>query len=425
MAEGHGSLRVTPYKFGRAGAGADGGGCIAMTNIPPVVTVLGRLASYLSAKQPIITDLWLQAVRRDDDVDSAIRLTHDQLIDHLPSLYASLCEFLRERDPELLQEEVKRDAHKHGVHRWRNGYHLAELLREIDILRRILLATTLTQFGETDPQFRGTIEITARTLVQEFFSEVTMNSAEQFMEEQQAATNRYIAELERTNRGLERAVSQRQRLTSVLAHELRNFVQSLSYAAQLWESDPNNQQARIAAQSQIRDMHDLLQLLLEHSTVIGAAQPLTIETFDAHELCQELLLTYHGAAEAKGLTLIAALQVDSCVVTGDRLKTKQIIANLVSNAIKYTPSGNVTVRLTTSNADRWAVIVSDTGPGITDQAGSRLQDGLGTDDEALPGRGLGLGIVKDLVDLLGGSIHMMSTIGKGTSFEVLLPRTLS
>lgn len=81
-----------------------------------------------------------------------------------------------------MHDEVQRDARQHGGHRWRNGYRLDEVLRELDILGRILVASTLTRFGESEPDFKGTIEIAARTLVLEFFSAVTIGSVKQFME---------------------------------------------------------------------------------------------------------------------------------------------------------------------------------------------------------------------------------------------------
>jgi signal transduction histidine kinase len=61
---------------------------------------------------------------------------------------------------------------------------------------------------------------------------------------------------------------------------------------------------------------------------------------------------------------------------------------------------------------------------MTAEAGARLVEGLGSSDEALWGRGIGLGITKDLVDLLGGTIRVVSTLGEGSRFEVVLPSQL-
>ncbi|MGH8177164.1 MAG: sensor histidine kinase [Steroidobacter sp.] len=385
-------------------------------------TVLSRLASYLEAQQQAITEQWLLAVRRDSQIDSADRLTHQQLLDHLPQLYGELCSFLRERDAAILQDGVERDARKHGHYRWRDGYRLDEVLREVEILSRVLQASTLTRFRELEPEFRGVTEITGRTLVQEFFSEVTISSAQQYTAEQQGAAARYVEQLEQANRSLQRASSQRQRLTTVIAHELRNFVQGLSYAAGVWERQPEDVKARALVQVQIRDMHDVLQRLLEHSTGIGEGQPLTIEEYDPRALSDELAATHGPSAAEKGLRFSVSNHAAPRAVIGDRLKTRQVMANLVSNAIKYTEEGEVSLRLAAVDHAQWRIEVSDTGPGMTADTGARLIAGLGSIDEALPGRGIGLGITRDLIDLLGGSIQVVSTSGEGSRVEVVLPQ---
>jgi signal transduction histidine kinase len=98
----------------------------------------------------------------------------------------------------------------------------------------------------------------------------------------------YQAQLAIAKAELERTSAQRQRFMAVVAHELRNFVQGLSYAAQLWEKQPDNKRALLFAQTQIRDMQELLHLLLEHSTLVGARQPPSLQPFDLQALCEEL-----------------------------------------------------------------------------------------------------------------------------------------
>jgi signal transduction histidine kinase len=387
--------------------------------------MLSRLASYLEAQQQSIADQWLLAVRRDAEIDTATRLTHQQLLDHLPDLYAELCTFLRERDADVLQEEVQRDARKHGGHRWHDGYRLEEVLREVEILRRTLVTAILIRFGEMEPDFKGAVEITAHTLLGEFFSALTIGSIKQFVDEQEAVRAQYAEELRQTNQSLQRALSQRQRLTSVVAHELRNFVQALDYTTRLSTRRPQDTRAQELAQQQIKDMHELLQQLLDHSTMIGEAQVLNVDQFDPRQLCDEVIATYRPGAEAKGLRLLLENRSAPASVQGDRLRTKQVIANLVSNAVKYTVKGEVSVSVGASNDAHWFIKVSDTGPGITAEAGARLIEGLGSADETLPGRGIGLGITKDLVDLLGGSIRVVSMHQTGSLFEVLLPQNIS
>ena len=78
----------------------------------PRATML-RFADYLAKQEAALTEQWLLVVRRDPQIAAADRLTHQQLVDHLPELYRQLCDFLRKRDAGALAEDVKSDAEQH------------------------------------------------------------------------------------------------------------------------------------------------------------------------------------------------------------------------------------------------------------------------------------------------------------------------
>ena len=110
-------------------------------------------------------------------------------------------------------------------------------------------------------------------------------------------------------------------------------------------------------------------------------------------------------------------------ILGDRQRMGQILVNLVSNAIKYTDEGEVRVRAYLPGDGRWALEVSDTGRGISrdDQARVfepfRRASGL----SGYGGSGLGLSIVKQLVEMMRGEIRLRSEVGQGSTFTVILP----
>jgi signal transduction histidine kinase len=114
----------------------------------------------------------------------------------------------------------------------------------------------------------------------------------------------------------------------------------------------------------------------------------------------------------------------------DRVRLKQIVVNLVSNAIKFTPSGTVTVEVDCDEeAKRFRISVIDTGTGIAQADAERifepfdqLQHGA---LEAATGTGLGLAIVRRLCDLLGGTVALQSEVGRGSRFTVELPRVMT
>jgi signal transduction histidine kinase len=114
-------------------------------------------------------------------------------------------------------------------------------------------------------------------------------------------------------------------------------------------------------------------------------------------------------------------------VVTDATKLQRIITNLVQNAIKYTPQGGtVTLKFLEAAADKWAIRVSDNGPGIPAEHRSKIFEEFhripGT--ERQEGTGLGLSIVRQLVSVLGGVIAVASEVGRGSTFEVTLPLVL-
>jgi len=127
-------------------------------------------------------------------------------------------------------------------------------------------------------------------------------------------------------------------------------------------------------------------------------------------------------AEAKSLHLRSEFDSSLDFVTLNRLRVKQIAVNLISNAMKYTRSGEIGFALVKLGADRWCLRVSDTGEGISledqERVFGELERAAGAD---IPGAGLGLAIVKELVWSLSGEIWVVSEKGKGSVFEIRLP----
>lgn len=390
---------------------------------------LAKLADYLEAQQTTATDQWLMAVRRDPEIAAANRLTHQQLLDHLPEIYQECCAFLRTRDPAVLVEDAKSDAQTHGEIRWADGYKIAELIRELEVFRGILGGIVL-RFGDIDPRFRGPIVAAASSSLQQFFGEVTVHSVAQYADEQQRVVQTYTAqvesanvELSRANASLQQALSERERLLVVVAHEVRAFLQGVTLAGQTSLAAAGPQKAE-ALDQQLKDVQDLLGQLLDHTTLISNREPLSAAAFDPAQLHDELLQIYRPAAGEKGLALVGACAEAPRLVVANRLKVKQVAANLLSNAIKYTAAGHVSLVFGVRDADRWVIQIADTGPGLQAQAAKQLFGG-GPDTEVVPSRGIGLAITRDLVELLGGSLQVITKTGGGSVFEIVLPIDVS
>jgi signal transduction histidine kinase len=387
---------------------------------------LAKLADHLEAQRAALTDQWLLAVRRDPEIAAADRLTHQQLVDHLPEIFAECCAFLRTRDATVLVEDAKSDAKLHGGIRWADGYKIDELIRELEVFRGIL-ATVVARFGDIDPRFHGPVVVSATSLLQQFFGEVSVHSVAQFAEEQQRVVQTYTQQLEsanlelsRANASLQQALSERQRLTAIIAHEVRNFLQGLRYVARS-SNDARGERAVSYAEAQLRDVEDLLAQLLDHTALIANREPLAIAEFDPAALHEELVQLYQPVARQRNLAFLGGCNGLPAKVVGDRLKIKQIASNLVSNALKYTNEGHVSLAFGAHDADRWVLRVADTGPGLSAEAAERLFGGFPNGGEVVPRRGIGLAITKDLIDLLGGSVQVVTKTGGGTVIDVVLP----
>lgn len=386
---------------------------------------LAKLADYLESQRVAVTDQWLLAVRRDPEIAAADRLTHQQLVDHLPEIFQECCAFLRTRDASVLVEDAKSDAKVHGGVRWADGYKIDELIRELEVFRGIL-ATLVARYGEIDPRFHGAIMISATSLLQQFFGEVTVHSVAQYAGEQEKVVQTYTRQLEstnlelsRANRSLQQAMSERQRLTAIVAHEVRNFLQGFKFVARAAEQ--GSDVALPHAEAQLRDVEQLLSQLLDHTTLIANREPVAAEPFSPASLFEELIAVYRPVAQQKNLSLLGSCSDVPEQVVGDRLKIKQVAANLLSNSVKYTIEGHVSLSFAIQDSRRWVVRIADSGPGLAPEATQRLFGGFAGSSEVVPRRGIGLAITKDLVDLLGGSIQVITKTGAGTVIEVVLP----
>ncbi|WDT75161.1 MAG: ATP-binding protein [Candidatus Manganitrophus sp.] len=130
--------------------------------------------------------------------------------------------------------------------------------------------------------------------------------------------------------------------------------------------------------------------------------------------------------EEKGLKVAFINEDGPLPIHSDSKKIEQIVTNLISNAIKFTDHGSVTVRLSDRSAEQRAVIeVTDTGIGIDEGDLPRLFEPFyqadPSDTRSHEGSGLGLSIVKRFTELLGGTVRVASTLGVGTTFTLSLP----
>jgi signal transduction histidine kinase len=166
----------------------------------------------------------------------------------------------------------------------------------------------------------------------------------------------------------------------------------------------------------------MLDTLMDISEAESGTMALQREDVPLSEVVARALELYGEVAEAKGVALVADVK-RAAIVKGDRTRLEQVAANLVDNAIKYTPHGgrvNVEVDADTGRA---ILIVRDTGAGIPPDELSRIWERLFRGDTSRAERGLGLGLslVKAIVEAHGGSVDVTSTPGQGSTFKAVIP----
>ena len=153
------------------------------------------------------------------------------------------------------------------------------------------------------------------------------------------------------------------------------------------------------------------------------------ETVSLRGVLESGLLTVEAEARAREVVLVRE-EMQDLYVAGSRLRLEQAFLNLLANAIKFNrPDGEVRVKITQHDDGRVAVLIADTGVGIPSQDLPRIFERFYRVDKArsrqVGGTGLGLSIVKHVIERMNGTVTVESQVGKGTTFQVLLPAAAS
>jgi len=166
----------------------------------------------------------------------------------------------------------------------------------------------------------------------------------------------------------------------------------------------------------------MLNTLMDISEAESGAMPLQREPLRLAEVVDRAVDLYRDVAESKGVVLSADVASDVSVVA-DRVRLEQVAANLIDNALKYTPRGGRVVVEARREDGRAQLIVRDTGPGIPPDELPKIWERLFRGDRSRAERGLGLGLslVKAIVQAHGGTVQASSELGKGSTFSVSLP----
>lgn len=235
---------------------------------------------------------------------------------------------------------------------------------------------------------------------------------------------------------------------SNMSHELRTPLNSLLLLAQLLSENKTgnlNSQEVESAKIIYGSGNDLLKLIneiLDLSKIEAGQMDLQIATVKINDLAESIISSFKHMTEEKGLKLEVVIHDDAPKeIISDYKRVEQVIRNLMSNSIKFTNSGGITIVFSTpaigtdlsksgiSNEKCLSIEVNDTGIGISPENQKIIFDAFrqvdGGTTRKYGGTGLGLSISRDLASLLGGEIQVESELGKGSKFTLYLPVSIS
>jgi signal transduction histidine kinase len=212
-----------------------------------------------------------------------------------------------------------------------------------------------------------------------------------------------------------------------VAHDLRTPMTRLRVSAEsaLATNDPaRHREALSDVLEESERVLSMLTTLMDISEAETGTMKLNVSTVELARLATEAAELYEDAADEAGVSLQVSVPPD-LTVPADRDRLRQALANLVDNAIKYTPPGGRVGIAAAVDGDAVLIRVSDTGPGISAQDMPRIFDRLYRGDQSRATRGLGLGLslVRAYVEAQGGSVTVDSKPGQGSTFMIRLPLT--
>ena len=247
------------------------------------------------------------------------------------------------------------------------------------------------------------------------------------------AFNAMLDRISERNSELSRANRLKDEFLATLSHELRTPLGAVLGWTRVLRTTgaegATRERALEAIERNARAQARLIEDLLEISRIVSGKLSLQVKPVDLVEIIDAAVDVVRPAAAAKQIALTTDMAVRPAMTSGDPDRLQQIVWNLISNAVKFTPPGGAArIRLTRSNGYR--IVVTDTGEGIDPRFLPHVFDAFrqadGTTTREHGGLGLGLAIARELVELHGGTIKARSDgAGRGSTFQVDLPSVVS
>lgn len=366
---------------------------------------LEKLAELVRQHREALLTRWREQVRQ---IPSAAVLDTPTLNDHIPSLLDELAVALATQTEETIPEALREGSPpEHGVQRVKDGFDIEEVVAEYNIMRGCIhdlgdshgLRLQGKPFHIINKIFDGAIGLAVQTYADQQASDIKRRREE------------YLA---------------------FVAHDLRTPLSAISLSAEFLEMNAERFGGAANATRMIRTLRrnvqrleELISKVLEENTNLEAESGIVLQrrAFDLWPLVESLVQDLQPLAAAASARLINDVS-DEIVVYADAGHLRRIMENMITNAIRYAPRGEVVVgALETETDDGVECWVRDNGAGIPAEILRVVFEKGMTDPQNEEGAGLGLGlaIVKMFAEAHGGKVAVESTEGSGSTFRVWLP----
>lgn len=288
----------------------------------------------------------------------------------------------------------------------------------------------VAQFSQTDSRLAGELTFGATALAMTLA--LILNRMFRRQHDLAIAHEQLVDERLRVLEEAERTARSKSDIVATLSHEIRNGLTGVTHvlaaaAGRGGRAAPSREQLN-AALDAAQDLIAVLNATLDSETAESGRLQVDAHPFDPVRLVQDLILLDKPHAATKGLEL--SVHIDPLLrgaargaVIADALRTRQVVSNLLGNAIKYTMRGRVEVRLEVRD-ELIAIEVADTGPGLSSEEMEQAFEPFRRVERTgagVNGAGLGLSLARQLARLMGGALDARSAVGVGSCFTLTLP----
>ena len=379
----------------------------------------------------VIAAKLVRAIEQDSSITSSNSLSFEALKNHLPAVCHTIVRAIAEHDVSFLAIAESDEICQHGNTRSAQNFAPEEIIREFFLLKKIVLKQLETQLLNSSPteiiDLIGLVDLVINKVMENCFNSYVVSRRQQLESLHQ--------QIFFTHQEIRRLIADRQDSLEYLAHEIKNPLTSIIGYSDLYI---RQQKKYDSATDNLRHIQQVLQqgrnaLRIVNDTVELADYQqgnfkLKVRRIEICTLLEDIVLSLRSDIEAKNIYLITACNPENLIVKTDYLRLQQIVTNLLTNAIRYTAAGTIEVSCYRICENLLEIKVADTGIGIPVQHRDRIFEPYFRSDlsqvDVPEGVGLGLAIVSQLVDILGGKIRLDSKIDVGSTFIVQIPVTI-